>query len=177
MLKLFTVVVFGAAAAACDRKTCRIPNVLVLSGALTGLAFCIYAEGAEGLAVGLSGAAVPLLICVLPFVISALGAGDVKFMMAAGTYFGPFGALRMTLVSFIAGAVWSVWLIASHPGMAGERAAYLKNYIANCLSGQAEPYTDMADPDISRPWLMHFSAPVFAGIFFEAGLCLIREFG
>lgn len=111
---VFTVMLVAAAVE--DIRTRRIPNLLVLILAVSGLAFSGsgipgsvgLVNSAEGLGIGLA--------CWLPFyALGWLGAGDVKLYAAAGAWLGPTRALEGAAIAALAGAVLSVvWMIKSH---------------------------------------------------------------
>ncbi len=89
-----------------DYSERRVPNWLnaVLAAAglvLQGLAFGWYQSGIGGIGWGLLGLAVGWGVLIVPWLMHAMGAGDVKLMAAIGCWLGPW----LTLVSFAAGAV------------------------------------------------------------------------
>jgi len=98
-----------------DLRKRRIPNRLVATLALLGLAFSVTQRpvlpgalhGLEGLFVGLA--------CWLPFyALGWLGAGDVKLFAAAGAWLGPMRALEGAFIGALAGAVLAVlWMLQS----------------------------------------------------------------
>ena len=110
---VFTAILLLAAIG--DVRTRRIPNRLVATLALLGLAFSVTQRpvlpgalhGFEGLLVGLA--------CWLPFyALGWLGAGDVKLFAAAGAWLGPERALEGALIGALAGAVVAVlWMLKS----------------------------------------------------------------
>ncbi|MCP4248835.1 MAG: prepilin peptidase [bacterium] len=84
-----------------DYSQRRVPNWL--NAALIALGFVAqgYYHGAAGMWVGLGGLAVGFGVLIVPWIMHAMGAGDVKLMAAIGVWFGPW----MTLVSFALGAM------------------------------------------------------------------------
>lgn len=88
-----------------DIKSHRIPNLLILTGALTGLLLRTGLEGWVGLVQAIEGFLVGLAV-LLPFhVLRMLGAGDVKLMAMVGVFLGPWGVLGALLATFLAGGV------------------------------------------------------------------------
>jgi prepilin peptidase CpaA len=117
-LGLLSGVVFTAMlviAALGDVRSRRIPNRLVATLAVLGLAFSVSQRpfiagslhGIEGLLVGLA--------CWLPFyAFGWLGAGDVKLFAAAGAWLGPVRSLEGAFIGALAGAVLAVlWMLRS----------------------------------------------------------------
>jgi prepilin peptidase CpaA len=96
-----------AAAAICDYRTYRIPNLLTGAGTVFGLVYntavppSMHADWTWPLAGMLLGFA-----ALLPmYAIRAMGAGDVKLMAMVGAFLGFAGALQALLFSLIAGGI------------------------------------------------------------------------
>jgi prepilin peptidase CpaA len=131
------------AASAVDLRSRRIPNVLVVTGALIGLGLQATWPAGRGLfdpawpgAIGLNAA---LLATVALLAAGALlwraglfGAGDAKLLAALGPYIGPAGVLPVLLYTLLAGGVlalavsaWrtgQLWLAARTPAPAAPAA-------------------------------------------------------
>ncbi len=71
-----------------DAKVRRLPNVLTLGGLLAGL--CVQAgfRGMAGFLDGLAAAGICVLFLLIPFLIRAAGAGDLKLLAACGAFVG-----------------------------------------------------------------------------------------
>jgi prepilin peptidase CpaA len=87
-LTLCAALSFMAAASIYDLRERRIPNRLNLAGLVIGLGLQGATGGVQGFLSGLSGFAIGFAILVLPFVAGMVGAGDVKFVAAAGAFLG-----------------------------------------------------------------------------------------
>ena len=106
----FTVLLVCACVS--DLRARRIPNMLVVTLAVLGLAYSTgiglfprgLIHGAEGLITG--------LLIWLPFwLLGWLGAGDVKFFAGASAWLGPWGAVQAAGVGALVGAALAVaWL-------------------------------------------------------------------
>lgn len=105
---LLLVLLVGAAAVT-DLRNRRIPNLLTVTGFALALALR-SASGWEGLADGLQGAGLALLVTVPLFAVRALGGGDVKLLAAVGALLGPGGAMTAMLLSAAIG--WVLALVA-----------------------------------------------------------------
>jgi prepilin peptidase CpaA len=92
-----------------DVRARRIPNGLVLAILAAGFAFSISARplGAALLS-SLAGLAVGLGIWIVFWLFGMIGAGDVKFFGAAGTWLGPGATWRAALIAAIIGGVLAV---------------------------------------------------------------------
>lgn len=101
-----------------DLRTRRIPNRLVLWGALAGLALnSLLPAGAGlfqqpfgglGLPQSLAGAAAGLALLLPMYLLRALGAGDVKLMSMCGAFLGPLAVLEAVLLTLLAGGVLAI---------------------------------------------------------------------
>ena len=88
-----------------DVRRHRIPNRLSGLTILAGLACQFAAAGLPGLGAALAGATAGF-ICFLPFyALRAMGAGDVKFLAAAGTFLGLRGTVAAVVFTLVAGAL------------------------------------------------------------------------
>jgi prepilin peptidase CpaA len=84
-----------------DYSQRRVPNWLNALLIVLGFTVQGYFHGASGMWTGLGGLAVGFGVLIVPWLMHAMGAGDVKLMAAIGVWFGPW----MTLVSFALGAL------------------------------------------------------------------------
>jgi prepilin peptidase CpaA len=115
LLPLALLLGLMAAAVWHDVRARRIPNTLVLPGALAGLALQgvlpagagLYATpfGALGVLAGLAGLALGLAILLPMYMLGTMGAGDVKLMAMAGAFLGPQQVLGAGLLTLVAGGV------------------------------------------------------------------------
>lgn len=76
----------------CDAKSRRLPNVWTLGGLLAGLCAQAGFWGWMGLKDALAAAAVCAIFLLIPYLLRAAGAGDLKMLVACGAFTG----LRMT---------------------------------------------------------------------------------
>ena len=88
-------------AAVWDIAQRRIPNWLIVSGLLFGIAFQAQSGGLAGLGFAVLGAVVALVVLIGPFAIRWMGGGDVKLAMVCGAFTGWNGALHIILVGTV----------------------------------------------------------------------------
>jgi prepilin peptidase CpaA len=96
-----------------DVRSRRIPNMLVLTVALSGLLFSAFVPPSWGGALrGIEGLGTALA-CWLPFyAMGWLGAGDVKLAAAAGAWLGPRRSVEASLIAALLGAVLAfTWML------------------------------------------------------------------
>jgi prepilin peptidase CpaA len=100
---------------AVERDVCghRIPNWLNGAALLGALGVGVALDGLAGFAQAATGAALGLLFYLPLYALRAMGAGDVKAMVALGAIAGPFDvagvAARALLVGALLGVAWLAW--------------------------------------------------------------------
>ena len=108
-----------------DWKSRRLPHVLTLGGLAAGLAFDFGCGGAAGLVDGLQAAGVCALFLLIPFLVRAAGAGDLKMLAACGAFVGMRSVLPLLLyVSFAGFFVAIAMIVLRKAGAARLRHAF-----------------------------------------------------
>lgn len=104
-----------ASAAWFDWRTHRIPNVLTLGGALSGLLLNSLLPSTEALPwlSSLAGLATGLLLFLPLYLGRAIGAADVKLMAMVGVFLGFPATLHAVLATLLAGGVMALIHAAS----------------------------------------------------------------
>lgn len=125
-----------------DVRTRRIPNRLVLGGALAGLTFqTLLAPGAGlftspfgalGLLDGLAGLGLGLALLLPMYMLGAMGAGDVKLMAMSGAFLGPRDVLGAALLTMIAGGVLAL-VVALGSGRLAQVLSNLRQLLLHAL--------------------------------------------
>ena len=98
-----------------DCRSHRIPNLLVLSGALFGVIYTTLVPPViHGTALfPLGGLLVGLLLFLPLYLVGAMGAGDVKLLAMVGAFLGPLETCYAALATIFAGGVLSIiWVLA-----------------------------------------------------------------
>ena len=89
-----------------DWRYRKVPNWLNLSLILSGLIAQVIFHGWSGLWMGLLGMLLGFGLLIVPWLMHAMGAGDVKLMAAIGVWLGPLLTLRAFCVgAILAGAI------------------------------------------------------------------------
>lgn len=147
-LFLFAAVIF-------DLKFYRIPNVLCLSMALTGIFFSFLSHGWQGVMESLVGMCVPLVLLYLLFYCGMLGAGDVKLFAAMGTFLGARIVYAIALSFLFNGIAAAILLYRKMRFQV--RWNYFKGYVRDCLlSGHL-----LRDYQAEAEDKIHFSIGIF----------------
>lgn len=96
-----------------DMKTRRLPNVWTLSGLAAGLIVQFGWGGTAGFLDGLEAAGVCVLFLLLPFLVRAAGAGDLKMLAACGAFVGMHQVLLLLLSVSFAGFFVAVGMLVT----------------------------------------------------------------
>ena len=125
-------------AALADLKTNCIPNGFLAVGMAIGMAgSLVYGPGIADSALSVS---LAFLLLFPLFKIGALGAGDIKALMMAGSFLTVKDFLAVLAAAFVTGAVFSLAkLFTEHNGK--ERMLYLLSYVSDVIrNGQWRLY-------------------------------------
>lgn len=155
-------VTIAVGAAVTDLATRRVPNLLVLCGALCGVVLSGSASGAEGVAASLSGVAVGLLV-FLPFcLLRGMGAGDVKLMGALGSCLGVVGILNVALGAAFSGAVLAIGMSAWQ-GRLGSTLGGSARLLGAWTRGRPRPSDEMT-LDNPAALAIPYAVPIATGV-------------
>ena len=94
-----------------DWRYRKVPNWLNLALIVVGLAVQGIYHGWTGLGMGLLGMLLGFGLLIIPWLMHAMGAGDVKLMAAIGVWLGPLLTLRAFCVGAILAGVIAVAMI------------------------------------------------------------------
>jgi len=107
-IALAAIAAAGAASAAIDLKTRRVPNALTFGTAAAGVALAVAHATPLGVVAALAGGAIGFALMLPGHVFGATGAGDVKLFAAVGTLLGPKGIFVAFVYTALAGGVLAV---------------------------------------------------------------------
>ncbi|AUT69238.1 A24 family peptidase [Paraburkholderia hospita] len=97
-----------------DLRARRIPNWLVLVGAVLGLPVQCYLHGVgAGFSEWLLGMLIGGGLFLPLYALRAMGAGDVKLMGSIGAFVGSWAVFRIVLLTFIVGGIWALILLVA----------------------------------------------------------------
>lgn len=156
-------------AALADLKTDHIPNGFIILGILIGILGGLWFH--TSLPQSVFSMLLAFLLMYPLFKIGALGAGDVKVFMMAGSFMGPKAFLTVMMSTFVIGAVFSLGkLLIEHNGR--ERIRYFLSYAAEVArTGHWKIYGEhMAqDYQLYRRNKIHFTVPILFGVIMKLG--------
>ncbi len=156
-----------------DINRFKVYNALTFPLFFAGLAFGAITAGWSGLGFAFGGAGTGLAILLIPYLMGGLGAGDVKFVMAIGTWLGGWLALISILVGCAVLLIYYMAIIARRERWSGLMAnlnlmALRLRYFGNnlVLGDRFETVQAAAgDPQSSsRGRLIPFSAMMSVGV-------------
>lgn len=175
------VLVASVAASVTDIWRFKVYNVLTLPLLATGIAFHWMTGGRDGCLDSVVGMSVGFGLLIYPYLMGALGAGDVKFVAAIGAWLGVQPMLPVIVIGCIAAGIYSLVVLAIHGGFRqawiNMKVALLRlTLVARQLGAEDEIETvqDLAGHDARRRRLVPFSAMMSVGILVT---CLRQLFG
>lgn len=149
------------AASTIDMREHRIPNFLSLGGVATGLAMAALGLSSLSVSDSLLGLAMGFGALVLLYAKNVMGAGDVKLMMAVGTFFGPSLTFWAVLYTFIAGGIMGIAVLINRDGLKETADRYFFGLKHLVLGGAW--LGKRVDPDGDGPLRFPYAAAIFAG--------------
>lgn len=84
-----------------DLRERRIPNLIVFPASLLGLLINTLESGWGGLLFALKGLGLGFALLFIPYLVKGMKAGDVKFVMAIGSFVGPTAIIRVLLITLL----------------------------------------------------------------------------
>lgn len=136
-------------AAITDFRSRRIPNWLVLTGFLLGLALNAVLYELEGLKLAGRGFGLAMLLYCPLYLLRAMGAGDVKLMAAVGTIVGAANWLGIFILTSILGGICAI-LLMSLKGRTRETLSNVAMVLRELAFFRA-PYLQKSELDVGNP--------------------------
>ena len=89
-----------------------------------GMAMNLIILGGEGFLFSIKGLAAGMALLLIPYMMGAMGAGDVKLMGVVGAFLGAEGVFHACIISLLFGGIYAVILII----IKGNVVLFLKRY-------------------------------------------------
>ena len=158
----------------CDWRFRRLPNWLTLGGAAAILAWQFGWGGVPYLLNSLLGGAIAGGLLLIPFLIRAAGAGDVKYLFAAGLLVGYPAVLPMLLISSLSGLVLGAAMRLAG-ALDGARVRHFFLSVFDWRYDRAEGRKHLPDREDERARIP-FGAAISVGVWTTLLLRLIGEY-
>lgn len=165
-IQVLPLLVLLAIAAVIDWRHRRIPNWLNLLIAVGGIARAVSSFSHLTFTDSMLGFAVGFGMMIIPFVLGALGGGDVKLLAAVGTWMGPIG----TLLIFAGAALVGLVIVITQASYSGRLSMLFKNSAVLAVNfahfkdvgAEHIEQTGKSFRSIDRP--LPYAVPVFAAV-------------
>jgi prepilin peptidase CpaA len=163
------LVLLVAVAAVYDLRFRRIPNWLVLSGLLLGLALNTFVFQWGGARASLLGIVLAFLIYFPLYLLRGMGAGDVKLMAAIGAIVGPSNWFGIFILSALLGGVFAVIFLLARGKLGNSlwNIGFLFQRLFSFKAPYAREELDLASPKSVK--LPHGVAIAAGSVLFLAG--------
>ncbi len=138
-----------------DVRTRRIPNLLNLLCALSGLGYQLGARGLGGLGDGLLGLVLGFVLMIGFYLFAGMGAGDVKALAALGTWLGPWDTFLLFIFMGLSGlplVIIFLWYRGQLFDKIRQLYAFLVNLALVRRSGTANPAKTSPAPEEHMPY-------------------------
>jgi prepilin peptidase CpaA len=143
-----------------DFKCYRISNKLVIAGICIGSLHNFLQLGIYGLVCSILWGIIPIAILFILYIISALGAGDIKLFAVIGIFGGISFCFKAIIIAFIIGAIISLVKMVRH-GILFERLRYFSGYILSVIQRKKLLSYDI---DKKEKYVIHFSFPIILSV-------------
>jgi prepilin peptidase CpaA len=97
-----------------DVRATRIPNIMTMPFTVLAVVLHSFDKGLNGFLFSTAGMATGIGLLILPYMMSGMGAGDVKLMGAVGSFLGAKATLEAFILIALAGGAYSLAIILIH---------------------------------------------------------------
>lgn len=148
----------------------KIYNEWILVSIMTGMSYCVWTQGIEGVPRALLSIAIPFMVLYPLFMIGVLGAGDIKLLAAMGCFFTLRQIVICLITAFLIGAVFSLLKLFTE-GNFLQRMEYLLSYVHDVLQcGEWKLYEEeIQERKMKNEGKIHFALPVLLSVMLIRG--------
>lgn len=159
------VILISLVAVCMDLSHEKVKNQFLAFFWILALGYQIGMYGLRGVVFFLTGAGLPILLLYILFFFRMLGAGDIKLLSVLGGFIGPMFVIKCISVSFLAGAVISVFIILIYGNLVS-RLKYFTSYISQLIiTKEVVPYCIPG----KRRENIHFTIPILISVLVYIG--------
>jgi prepilin peptidase CpaA len=158
------ILVVGFVGALTDFRHGRIYNWLTVPAALAGLAASAWVAGWSGVAGSLLAVGLGFLLYGWIYLVGAMGAGDVKFLMALGAWSGPVGGRYVVDTALLGVALGGALALVSLAARGKLRPFLRKMWrlLATSALAATAPEFEIETPVLDRSLTLPFGIPIAA---------------
>lgn len=152
---LYAVLAISVSGALTDLVCGKIFNWLTIPSLIAGMSASCWVSGWQGLETALLGVAAALVLYGWMFAVGAMGAGDVKFLMALGAWGGLRFVIETALLGVVIGGVFAVFMLV----FSGKMSGFVKrmhHFFLTVLVKELEA----EKPKIDHSMTMPFGVPI-----------------
>lgn len=148
----------------------KIYNEWILVSIMTGMSYCVWTQGIEGVPRALLSIAIPFMVLYPLFMIGVLGAGDIKLLAAMGCFFTLRQIVICLITAFLIGAVFSLLKLMAE-GNFLQRMEYLLSYVHDVFQcGEWKLYeSEIQESKMKNEGKIHFALPVLLSVMLIRG--------
>ncbi|MFL5812387.1 MAG: prepilin peptidase [Bdellovibrionia bacterium] len=154
-LLIYAILAISVCGALTDLVCGKIFNWLTLPALVLGLAASTWLNGWTGLSTAVLGTLAGLILYGWMFVLGAMGAGDVKFIMALGAWGGVRFAVQTALLGVLVGGLLAVLMLV----FSGKMPGFLKRVHRFFLTLFVREL-EIEMPKINHAMTMPFGIPI-----------------
>ena len=155
-----------------DVRSHRIPNWLVLTGLVIGIAYHSLMVSGWGIGFALKGAAVGFCVFFPIYLLRGMGAGDVKLMAMVGAFLGPASTFGAILITLIAGGVLGL-VVALSKGALPVMLQNVRFLVTNAAVKAAAGHGPTAEMLPNSAGKLPYAVAIAAGTFIQ--LVLVQQ--
>lgn len=151
------VIIIIALATIFDIAIYKVPNYIFIVGWGVALIHSFIRYGPEGVLYWAAGCVVPVVALSILFILKAIGGADVKAFSVIGGFVFYKGVIKIIIISFIIGAIFSLAKMIIHKNLL-VRFRYFLSYFKNIfLYKKIDQYCGAI---ISKDMVIHFMIPI-----------------
>ncbi len=169
-IPVFMSLILLSVAAVSDLKSSRIPNPCICVGLAAGILCRTLSLTSFGWGGFFFGILIPFLICWIPFRMGAMGAGDVKLLIALGALNGGQEIFWCIFFSFLFAAGISLGRLLSLRQLRYSLIQLFFYFQSLFFTGKPGPYEGRD----AKGHTIHFAVPVFLGYVVWLGVNVCR---
>lgn len=174
VLRIFAnciVILLSLVAVCMDFAHEKVDNHFILFGLMLGLGYQLGLYGLRGGMIFLTGVGIPILLLYILFFFRMIGSGDIKLLSVLGGFIGPMFIAKCIFLSFLFGAVISVFIILLC-GNLSARLKYFTSYINRLLNTKEFSLANGVVPYYvagKRMENIHFTVPILMSMVVYVG--------